>query len=31
MMAESSATMSSRSWIIARHQAAITLFLSRTP
>jgi len=31
MIAESSATMSSRSWIIAFHQAAVTLFLSRTP
>ena len=31
MIAESSATMSSRSWIIAFHQAPITLFFSRTP
>jgi hypothetical protein len=31
MIAESSATMSSRSWIIAFHQAPTTLFLSSTP
>ena len=31
MIAESSATMSSRSWIIAFHQAPITLFFRRTP
>ena len=31
MIAESSATMSSRSWIIAFHQALTTLFFSRTP
>ena len=31
MIAESSATTSSRSWIIAFHQAFTTLFLSRTP
>ena len=31
MIAESSATTSSRSWIIAFHQAPITLFFSRTP
>ena len=31
MIAESSATTSSRSWIIAFHHSAMTLFLSRTP
>jgi hypothetical protein len=31
MIALSSATTSSRSWIIAFHQSAITLFLRRTP
>ena len=31
MIAESSATMSSRSWIIAFHHAPTTLFLSSTP
>ena len=31
MIAESIATMSSRSWIIARHHSALTLFLSSTP
>ena len=31
MIAESSATMSSRSWSIARHHSALTLFFSRTP
>ena len=30
-MAESSATTSSRSWSIARHHAALTFVLSRTP
>ncbi len=31
MIAASSPTMSSRSWTISRHQAALTLFLSSTP
>ena len=31
MIAESSATMSSRSWSIARHHSLLTLFLSSTP
>jgi hypothetical protein len=31
MIAESSATMSSRSWIIAFHHCATTLFFSSTP
>jgi hypothetical protein len=31
MIAESSATMSSRSWSIAFHQAPVTLFFSSTP
>jgi hypothetical protein len=31
MIAESRATMSSRSWIIAFHHASVTLRLSSTP